>query len=365
MGGRAHDHGSSRGHAHGHSHHDHDDHDHGGHGHGDHDHAHSRDHGPGAGRELAREREHDHDHDHGEHDHNHAAELRATPMARLGWAFGLTVMFMFVEAAVGFWSNSLSLIADAGHMLADAAALGLALVAQRIARRARTKHRTYGYRRAEVLAAFANGTALALTSVWIVVEAAERWERPVIVHGGAMMITASLGLAVNIVAALILRQGSHNANTRAALAHVISDALGSLGAIVAGALVMTMDLRRADPVIGVAIGLLIAWSGMRLVRDTTRVLMESTPAHIDLAEVEAAIREVPGVSDLHDLHVWTISDGFDALTVHVVIARGFHGTDVAAAVGRHVREQLKIDHCTVQPEPPKTSSLIPLRRRPT
>lgn len=286
-------------------------------------------------------------------------------MTRLAWAFGLTVMFMFVEAAVGFWSNSLSLIADAGHMLADAAALGLALVAQRIARRARTSRSTYGYRRAEVLAAFANGTALALTSVWIVVEAVERWQRPVLVHGGAMMVTAALGLAVNIVAALILRQGSHNANTRAALAHVLSDALGSLGAIVAGALVMTMDLRRADPLIGVAIGLLIAWSGIRLVRDTTRVLMEGTPAHIDLAEVEAAIREVPGVSDLHDLHVWTISDGFDALTVHVVIARGFHGTDVAAAVGRHVREQLKIDHCTVQPEPPKTSSLIPLRRRPT
>lgn len=271
---------------------------------------------------------------------------------------------MFVEAIVGFWSNSLSLVADAGHMLADAAALALALIAQRIARRARTKQSTYGYRRAEVLAAFANGTALALTAVWIIVEAVERWQRPVMIHGEAMMITAALGLAVNLGAAAILRAGTHNANTRAALAHVLSDALGSLGAIIAGALILTMDLRRADPVIGIAIGLLIAWSGVRLVRDTTRVLMESTPPHIDLAKVEAAIREVPGVSDLHDLHVWTISEGFDSLTVHVVLARGFHGTDVSAAVCRHLHDKLKIEHSTVQPEPPKHDSLVPLRRRP-
>ena len=352
MGGRA----TSGDRPHGH---DHD------HAHDDHDHAHDPPRGEAEpGGHGRGDPPHDHDHAHGDHDHNHAAELRSTPMARLGWAFGLTVSFMFVEAAVGFWSHSLSLIADAGHMLADAAALALALIAQRIARRARTRHSTYGYRRAEVLAAFANGTALALTAVWILVEAVERWQHPVMVHGSAMIITAALGLGVNIAAALILRSGTHNANTRAALAHVLSDALGSLGAIVAGALVLTMDLRRADPVIGIAIGLLIAWSGIRLVRDTTRVLMESTPLHIHLAEVEAVIRQVPGVGDLHDLHVWTISEGFDSLTVHVVITRGYHGTDVAAAVGRHVRDKLKIEHCTVQPEPPKRDSLVPLRRRP-
>lgn len=271
---------------------------------------------------------------------------------------------MIVEASVGFWSQSLALVADAGHMLADAAALALALVAQRIARRTRTRQSTYGYRRAEVLAAFANGTVLALTAVWIVVEAVERWQKPPMVHGRAMMITAALGLGVNLVAAAILRTGAHNANTRAALAHVLSDALGSLGAIVAGALVLTLGMYRADPVIGILIGMLVAWSGVRLVRDTTRVLMEGTPPHIDLAKVEVAIRGVPGVADVHDLHVWTISEGFDALTVHVVIAQGFHGTDVAAAVGRHCRDHLGIEHTTVQPEAPRRDSLVTLRRRP-
>lgn len=271
---------------------------------------------------------------------------------------------MVVEAAVGFWSKSLALVADAGHMLADAAALALALIAQRIARQARTHRSSYGYRRAEVLAAFANGTALTLTAVWIVVEAVDRWSSPPIVHGLPMMITAALGLGVNLVSAAILRAGTHNANTRAALAHVLSDALGSLGAIVAGVLVLTMDMPRADPVIGIGIGLLVAWGGFRLVRDTTRVLMEGTPPHIDLAEVEATIRAVPGVAGVHDLHVWTISEGFDSLTVHVVIARGHHGTEVAAAVGKHVREKHGIEHCTVQPEAPHRDSLIPLRRRP-
>jgi cobalt-zinc-cadmium efflux system protein len=145
---------------------------------------------------------------------------------------------------------------------------------------------------------------------------------------------------------------------------VLSDALGSIGAIVAGVLVLTLDLRRADPAIGVGIGLLVAWSGIRLVRDTTRVLMEGTPPHIDLGQVETSIRAVPGVADVHDLHVWTISEGFDALTVHVVIARGFHGTDVAASVARHVHEKLGIEHSTVQPEAPRRDSLVPLRRRP-
>jgi len=336
-----------------------DDHDHS----GGHPHVHESPRRPAPGKEPA--------HEHGkgaahepDHSHDHAAELRNTPMRRLAWAFGLTVSFMVVEAVVGFRSNSVSLVADAGHMLADSAALALALVAQRIARRARTKKSTYGYRRAEVLAAFANGTALALTAIGVIVEAARRWQSPPPVHGWAVMITAAIGLGVNIVAALILRAGAHNANTRAALAHVLSDALGSLGAIVAGALVFTMDVRRADPVIGIGIGLLVAWSGYRLVRDTTRVLMEGTPPNIDLAEVESTIRAVPGVADLHDLHVWTISEGFDSLTVHVIIAHGFHGTDVAAAVGRHVHDKLGIEHSTVQPEAPRRDLLVPLRRRP-
>ncbi|WP_437742009.1 cation diffusion facilitator family transporter [Sorangium sp. So ce302] len=320
-----------------------------------HDHGHH--HAPG--------HDHDHDHDHGDpqhHDHSH--DLRHAPLRRLIAAFALTASFLVVEAAVGWWSKSLALLADAGHMLADAAALGIAIIAQRIAAQARTRERTYGFRRAEVLAAFANGVALALTAIWIFIEAAHRWRAPQAVHAEALAITAALGLLVNVVAALLLSTGEHghNINTRAALAHVLSDALGSVGAIAAGVLILAFGWTRADPVISAAIGALVLWGGWRLVRDTSRVLMEGSPIEIDLAHVEDTIRSVPGVVDFHDLHVWSISDGFNVLTVHVVLAKGHHGTNVAAAVARRLREKHALTHCTIQPEPLQEELLVTLRR---
>jgi cobalt-zinc-cadmium efflux system protein len=281
-------------------------------------------------------------------------------------AFGITVAFMFVEAGVGWWSRSLALIADAGHMLADAAALILAILAQRIASHARTRSRTYGFRRAEVLAAFANGIALALTAVWIFVESAARWQNPPAVAGAPVTITASLGLVVNLVAAVLLGVGAHgqNLNTRGALAHVLTDALGSVGAIAAGVLVMLFGWNRADPLISSGIGVLILWSGYWLVRDTSRVLMEGSPIEIDVAHIEETIRSVSGVVDFHDLHVWSISDGFDVLTVHVVLASGFHGTQVVAAVARRLREGHGIQHSTIQPEPQVGEQIVTLGRSP-
>lgn len=326
------------------------------HGHGhDHDHGDGRHQGHGDGRR--------HDHDHGDprhHDHDH----RGAPLRRLIAAFALTTSFLLIEAAVGWWSKSLALLADAGHMLADAAALGLAIIAQRIAAQARTRARTYGFRRAEVLAAFANGIALALTAIWIFIEAARRWREPQEVHAEALTITAAVGLIVNVASALLLSTGEHghNINTRAALAHVLSDALGSVGAILAGVLILAFGWTRADPVISAAIGALVLWGGWRLVRDTSRVLMEGSPIEIDLADVETTIRSVPGVVDFHDLHVWSISDGFNVLTVHVVLAKGHHGTDVAAAVARRLREQHALTHCTIQPEPLQEEHLVTLRR---
>jgi len=271
---------------------------------------------------------------------------------------------MLVEAVVGWWSQSLALIADAGHMLADAAALLLAIVAQRVAAQTRTRARTYGYRRAEVLAAFANGIALGLTAIWIFIEAASRWRAPPPIRAEAMTITATLGLAVNLGSAVMLWAGArgHNVNTRAALAHVLSDAVGSVGAILAGVLILTLGWTRADPVISAVIGALILWGGWRLVRDTSRVLMEGSPIEIDIAHVEDTIRAVPGVVDLHDLHVWSISDGFDVLTVHVVIGPGHHGTDIVVAVGRRLRERHGLDHSTIQPEPRHADQLVTLRR---
>ena len=276
----------------------------------------------------------------------------------------MTSAFMLVEAGVGWWSGSLALVADAGHMLADAAALALAIIAQRIATQTRTRARTYGHRRAEVLAAFANGVALGLTAVWIFIEAASRWQAPTPIRAEAMTLTAVAGLAVNLGSAVMLTSGAggHNVNTRAALAHVLSDALGSVGAIIAGVLILTLGWARADPVISAVIGALILWGGFRLVRDTTRVLMEGSPIEIDIADVEVTIRSVPGVVDLHDLHVWSISDGFDILTVHVVMGKGHHGTDVVAAVNRQLRKRHGLDHCTIQPEPLQEEQLVTIRR---
>jgi cobalt-zinc-cadmium efflux system protein len=318
---------------------------------------------------------HDHDHDHpparkgaaaphaGGHDHHH--DLKSTPLSRLVWALAITGTFMVVEAGVGWWSKSLALLADAGHMLSDAAALALAIVAQKVAAQSRTRARTYGFRRAEVLAAFANGIALAVTAIWIFIEAASRWRDPPVVQGTAMTITAVLGLLVNLAAAAMLGLGGHghNVNTRAALAHVLTDALGSVGAIVAGALVLLFGWNRADPLVSSLIGVLVLWGGWRLVRDTSRVLMEGSPVEIDIADLEETLRSVPGVVDFHDLHVWSISDGFDVLTVHVVVAKGYHGIEVVASVSRALLEKHKLDHCTIQPEPERDEQLITIGRK--
>jgi cobalt-zinc-cadmium efflux system protein len=352
------------------------------HGH-DHDHDHPHDHDPGprgldeAARSIAPDHDHAAHHDHPpaarggasqakhEHEHEHEHDLRSTPLRRLIAAFVVTALFMFVEAGVGFWSKSLALVADAGHMLADAAALGLAIIAQRIASQQRTRAQTYGFRRAEVLAAFANGIALGITAIWIFIEAAARWRDPPAIQAMAMTLTAVVGLLVNLGSAAMLGAGAHghNVNTRGALAHVLTDALGSVGAIAAGALVLAFGWNRADPAISAAIGVLVLWGGYRLVRETTRVLMEGSPAQIDLDQVQKTLRDVPGVADFHDLHLWSISDGFDVLTVHVVLARGFHGTDVVAAVSRRLSEVHKLTHCTIQPEAPNEAQLVTLGRR--
>jgi cobalt-zinc-cadmium efflux system protein len=310
--------------------------------------------------------DHGHDHDpHHHHDHDHDHDLKSTPLRRLGWAFAITATFMFVEAGVGWRSNSLALLADAGHMLSDAAALALAIVAQKVAAQTRTRARTYGFRRAEVLAAFANGVALAVTAIWIFIEAASRWRSPPAIEATWMTVTAALGLVVNLGSAWMLGVGGHghNVNTRAALAHVLTDALGSVGAILAGALVLLFGWNRADPLVSSLIGVLVLWGGWRLVRDTSRVLMEGSPIEVDLAHVEETLRGVPGVDDFHDLHVWSISDGFDVLTVHVVLARGYHGTDVVASVSQALLEKHRLDHCTIQPEPPRDEQLITIGRK--
>ena len=283
------------------------------------------------------------------------------PERRIRIALVLTLGTMVASVAGGMASHSLALLSDAGHMLADAGALGLALVAQRVAARPRTSNLTYGSRRAETLAAFVNAIVLCITAIWVIVEAVERWKDPPEIQARWMLAVAVGGLVVNLVAARILSADGHghNANVRAALAHVLSDAAGSVAAIAAAACVLFLGWRRADPLISAALAVLILWSAWRLITRTADVLMEGAPVGLMVADLERTIRETPGVAELHDLHAWTISDGFDIVTVHVLLDGTLHGTDVAREVAGRVREIHRIEHVTVQPEPPAVQ--VPLQ----
>lgn len=283
---------------------------------------------------------------------------------------------MVVEAVVGLLSGSLALVADAGHMFGDAGALVLALIAQTVAEKPRTSSRTYGARRAEVLAAFTNGLLLVGVAGWIVLEALHRWRQPGPVAGIPMLVTAAIGLLINLIVLSVLHRHdgpghahghghhghahAHNPNVRAARMHVISDALGSVGAIIAAIIIVTTGFERADTIVSLIVATLVVISAFQIVRDTTHVLMENAPSGLPLHELEAAIRGVPGVADLHDLHAWTISTGFDVVTVHVVLEPNHHGVEVSERVASVVHARFGVEHVTVQPEAPP-ASLVHLR----
>lgn len=310
------------------------------------------DHGPG-------EHPEEYGHRHPEHGHSHHDAASSALVA----ALSITLGFMMVEAAVGLLSGSLALLADAGHMLADAGALALALAAQKFAARPRTLRSTFGFRRAEVLAAFVNGMALAGVAVLVLTEAVRRWLEPVEIQGPAMLGTAVAGLLVNLlVAGILVRRQQSSINVRAAFAHVLSDALGSVGAILAGLAVVFWDFQRADPLLSSIIAALVAWSGFRIMRETAAILLESAPEDLNVSAIERSIQSCPGVADVHDLHVWRISERFDALTAHVVLERGQHGTEVCRAIAEHLRDRYGLDHVTIQPEAPPPDELVLVRR---
>jgi cobalt-zinc-cadmium efflux system protein len=213
-----------------------------------------------------------------------------------------------------------------------------------------------------VLAAFVNGIALAITAIGIVVEAVERWQAPRDVRALGMLVAAGGGLGVNLLVAVILsRAGKHSMNVRAAFAHVAMDALGSLGAMSAAGLILAFGWRRADAGVSVGIAVLVAYSGWRIIRETTSILLEAAPGHIDVAAVEQAILACEGVGGVHDLHVWRISDRFDALTAHVTLRSGAHGVDVCRDVAKHLEATFGLAHVTVQPEAPAPLEIVSLR----
>lgn len=290
---------------------------------------------------------HQHAHSHGAHSHGHAANAR-----RLSWTLALAAVYTVAELAGGVLTGSLALLADAGHMLSDVGALGLSLFALWIARRPATSQRTWGYYRTEILAALANGATLVAISVYVFIEAWGRFRHPPDVDAPVMMAIAVGGLLVNLAGLQILAGGrAENLNVRGAWLHVLTDALGSVQAILAGALIWAFGWTWADPVASVLIGLLVIYSAWALLREAVRVLMESAPAHIDVDEVRDAIVAVPGVRAVHDLHVWTITSGMESLSAHLVIEPGEDDHSLLAHVRSTVHDRFGIDHITVQLEP--------------
>jgi cobalt-zinc-cadmium efflux system protein len=277
---------------------------------------------------------------------------------------GLTLAFTVIEVAGGIWTDSLALLADAGHMLSDNVALGLALLAVTLARRPSTPRRSFGFQRAEILAAFVNGLTLVLVSGWIVWEAIHRFDDTPEILGGWMLVIALAGLAVNGLSAWILvRSGRESLNVEAALRHVVADLLGSGGVLLAAVVIVTTGWTLVDPLVSLGIALLIVASAWSVLRDSTSILMEATPSGIDANDVADAILTVPGVTSVHDLHVWRITSGFDALAAHVLVGRGedchARRRDIEAAL----HERFGITHTTLQVDHDAADALIELQAR--
>ncbi len=299
--------------------------------------------------------QHDHrGHDHHGHDHGaHGNDQRARNGGRMAITLGLTLAYMVAEALGGWWSDSLALLADAGHMFSDAAALGLSLFAIWIAQRPPTPQHSYGYYRAEILAALANGATLVVISFFICWEAIARLALPhTDVQGPVMIGIAVGGLLVNLIGLAVLHRGRGDSlNVRGAWLHLFTDALGSVAALAAGALIWAFHWYWADPVASMLIGLLVIYSSWSLLSEAIAILMQRTPGHIDVEAVRGAMLALPGVRDVHDLHVWTITGGMESLSAHVVLA-GDHAPRAALESIRDlVRAQFQIDHVTIQLEP--------------
>lgn len=285
------------------------------------------------------------------HGHSHG-QATADNRRRLTLTLVLAATYMLAEAVGGWLTGSLSLLADAGHMLSDAAALGLSLFAIWIGQRPPNPRRTWGYYRTEILAALANGAALVAISLWVVVEAFARLRNPTPVDAPVMMAIAAGGLAINLIGLRILSGGRDGSlNVHGAWLHVLTDALGSVQAILAGVLIWAFGWQWADPVASVLISLLVVYSAWHLLKETVGVLMEGTPAHIDLDRVRNTLAGLPGVRGVHDLHVWTITSGMEALSAHLVVVEEASTTTLLRQVRVSLHEEFGIHHATVQIEP--------------
>ncbi|MEI7024090.1 cation diffusion facilitator family transporter [Paenibacillus sp. y28] len=320
---------------HSHNHHDHQEH---------HDHDHQEHHG------------HGHGHSHHGHSYGHLGHHHADPNGNkkgLTIALVITVGIMFLEFFGGLITNSLALLSDSGHMLNDASSLALSLVAVWFAARPASPDRTYGFYRFEILAALLNGVTLFIVAGFIIWEAVERFTQPPAVASGSMMLIACVGLLANIMSAwALMRKGDvrNNINLRSAYLHVIGDALGSVGAIAAGLIMLIFGWYIADPIISVVVALMILKGAWGIIRSTIHILMEGTPATINAAEVKKALESIDGVRDVHDLHIWTITSGLDSLTCHLFIDDNQDNQHILQQAIRLIEDKFNIQHTTIQIE---------------
>jgi cobalt-zinc-cadmium efflux system protein len=300
------------------------------------------------------------------HVHRHALE-RGRSRRALAIVLVLTASYAVVEVIGGLATGSLALLADAGHMLGDTATISLALFASWLAGRPATAQRSFGYRRAEILAALANGIALVAVAIWIFVEAVDRLSDPPNILGGWVLAVAGVGLVVNLVAATILERASgESLNVRAAYRHVLADLAASAGVIVAALVVITTGWRHADPIVGIGIGLLVLASSWTILRDSVSILLESTPAGIDADEVGRRMANAEGVVEVHDLHIWTITSGFPALSAHVLVGAGDDCHARRRELEAMLAQEFDLRHTTLQVEhvtEDRRLQIAPLRRR--
>lgn len=295
---------------------------------------------------------HHHAHHRDHHHPSHAARTSAADRKRLGFILGITATYMVAEYVGAIYTSSLALLADATHMFSDVAALALSLFALWFAQRPASSQRTFGHYRTEILAALANGAALIAIAILIFVEAYQRIHTPHGVRGEAMAGIAAGGLLVNVIAMWILHGGRQNSlNMRGAWLHVMSDALGSVGAIISGLCIWAFGWVWLDPAVSVVIGLLVIYSSWNLLKETLAVLMEAAPGHINVDEVHRAMRGVAGVKAIHDLHVWTITSGRESLSAHVVGDGTVDHATLLTAMRTVLHDQFDMTHVTLQIEP--------------
>lgn len=284
----------------------------------------------------------------GHHDHTHHDHSNADASNRLAFTLVLVLTYMVAEVVGGLLSNSLALLADAGHMLSDAGALIVSLFALRIARRPASTTHTFGYQRAEILAAMANGAALLAIAGYIVFEAIERTAAPPHVRGGLMLGIATGGLAINLTSLWLLHGGKdHSLNVRGAWLHVLADTMGSVGAITAGLLIMGFGWYWADPAASLIIAMLVLYSAFMLLKQTVGVLMQGVPDNVDLAELDAALLAVDGVRELHDLHVWAVTPGRNILSAHITVEPKADRDRLIDALN-HRAQDFDVHHTTFQ-----------------